>query len=130
MVITSRENVLGAWAYTVGVIIAVAVGVIVGLRLDVPNFKIYSLAASALLVFFGLLIGFLNVNTRDINAFLLAGVSLVLVNSLASQAVSQGVVATGAVGSVLHAVFNSLLLIFVPATVIVALKSLFSITRM
>jgi hypothetical protein len=127
MVIRSQENVFGAWAYTIGVVLAVIIGIVVGL--DVPNINDYKIYASGILVILGLIIGFLNVGSKDMNTFLIAGVSLVIVNSFALDAVSKGILTIGAVGELLGSVFNSLLLLFVPATILVALKLLFSISK-
>jgi hypothetical protein len=134
MVIESKENVFGAWAYTLGVVLAVLVGLVLGLitglNLQIAGVQSYGTYASIILVLFGIAIGLLNVGTKEVNTFLLAGVTLVIVNSFALQAVIKGFFALGPVGAVLGAIFNSLLFLFVPATIIVALKSLFSISRM
>jgi len=134
MVIQSKENQFGAWAYTIGVVLAVLIGLVVGvisgMNLQVPGVASYSTYASVILVLFGIAIGFLNVGTKEVPTFLLAGVTLVIVNSFALQAVIKGFFALGPLGAVLGAIFNSLLFLFVPATIIVALKSLFSISRM
>lgn len=133
MVIKSKENEIGAWAYTLGVVLAVIIGLVLGfisgLDLNVPGSSNYATYASVLLVIFGIAIGLLNVRAENVTTFLLAGVTLVLVNNLALQAVLQGFFVIGPVGSILGAVFQSLLLLFVPATIIVALKSLFSISK-
>ena len=134
MVIRSKENAFGAWAYTLGVVLAVLIGLIVGLisglSLNVPGVANYSTYASIILVIFGIAIGFLNVGSNDVTTFLLAGVTLVIVNSFALQAIIKGFFVVGPTGAILGAIFNSLLFLFVPATIIVALKSLFSISRM
>ena len=116
MPIKSKENLIGAWAFLIGVILAVIIGL----------FKArLGLAASnvilALLVILGLVVGLLNVGDKDIKTFLLAGLSLVIVSYMGSNIL--GII------SQIEEVFNALLIMFIPATVIVALKSVFSIAK-
>ena len=84
MPIRARENVIGAWAFLIGVILAVVVGIFAG-----SNINPIILGVLALL---GLVVGYF-VAEKNIQTFLLAAVSLVIV----SFAGIQGLVLSAAV---------------------------------
>jgi hypothetical protein len=102
---------IGAWAFVIGVILATIFGVLGGLT--------YGLAI--VLVLIGLVVGLLNITDKEIKPFLMAGTVLVIVSSLGRDVL--GIV------SILGNVLDAMLVLFVPATVIVALKSVFSLAR-
>ena len=86
----------------------------------------------AVLIILGLVVGFgfARVSAKDVNSFLLASVSLVIV----SFAGIQGLVLSAAIrgidiGSIISSVLGTLLVLFVPATIIVALKTVFSLAK-
>lgn len=121
MAIRARENLVGAWAFLIGVILAVLVGIFAGNYLN-P-------VILAILAILGLVMGYF-VAEKDVQTFLLASVSLVLV----SYAGVQGLVLSAAisginVGKIISSVMGALLVLFVPATIIVALKTVFSISK-
>ncbi len=128
----ARENLIGVWAYTLGVIIAIIVGVIVGFNLDASSYNTISIWASLILIVLGITIGFMNessIDNRPYNPFLIAGVILVLVSYFGVNSIQSGVLVVGVIGRSIVSIFNSLLLLFVPATIVVALKTLFRLTR-
>lgn len=121
MVIRARENLIGAWAFLVGSVLAVAVGIVAG-----KSINPFILGVLAVL---GLVVGYF-VSEKDVQTFLLAAVSLVIV----SFAGIQGLVLSAAIvgidiGRILSSVLGALLVLFVPATIIVALKTMFSIAQ-
>ncbi len=121
MVIRARENLIGAWAFLVGIIISIAVGIFAGSKIN-P----FILGILAVL---GLIVGYF-VAEKDVQTFLLASVSLVIV----SYAGISGVVLSAAlggidIGRILSSVLGALLVYFVPATIVVALKTMFAISR-
>lgn len=124
MVIRSQENLVGAWAFLIGVLLAVLTGIItVFTRVKINPFLLGFLAL------LGIVVGYF-VAEKDVQTFLLASVSLVLV----SFAGIQGLVLSAAIGGinigrVITSVLGSLLFLFVPATIIVALKTVFSISK-
>ncbi|MDP7323730.1 MAG: hypothetical protein QF632_03135 [Candidatus Woesearchaeota archaeon] len=102
---------VGAWAFLVGVVLAIvlgAVGSISGL-----------LAIS--LVILGIIIGLLNITEKETQPFLMAGVVLVIVSALGQTVLS--------VIPVIARMLSALLILFVPATVIVAVKSVFALAK-
>ncbi|MBS3088154.1 hypothetical protein J4402_00065 [Candidatus Pacearchaeota archaeon] len=124
MPIKSRENLIGAWAFLAGVVLAVSVGIITSFSRI--NTSPIILGVLALL---GIIVGYF-VAEKDIQTFLYASVSLVIV----SFAGIQGLVLDAAIrgieiGSIISSVLGALLVLFVPATIIVALKVVFSIAQ-
>lgn len=120
--VKSRENLLGAYAFLVGVIFAIIMG------LSQKLFSItYSNAPYAFLVVLGIVIGFLNVGDRDSMTFLIASLSLVIVSGFGQSALIY--VSNIPFLSSLTAILAALLVMFVPATIIVALKVVFNLAK-
>jgi len=129
MVIKSRENSIGAWAFLIGVILAAAIGVFSILLVDVFPIRTYSPAIYAILVILGLIVGFsINADGRDANTFLIAGAILVLVSRFGMESVTGSLIGIG-IGELVSSTFAALLALFVPATIIVALKTVFSMAK-
>ncbi len=105
------SNLIGGWAFLIGVILAI----ILGLTATITTSLMW------LLVVIGLVVGFFNIADEETEPFLLSGAVLVIVSSL-----GQGIVG---VSLVFERILDSLLLIFVPATIIVAIKNVFSLAR-
>ena len=121
MSIRSRENLIAAWAFLIGVVLAVVVGLFAGTKSNPIIIGI--------LAILGLVVGYF-VSEKDVQTFLLASVSLVIV----SFAGIQGLVLSAAVlgidiGQIISSILGALLVLFVPATIIVALKVVFSISQ-
>ena len=114
----AKEKMIGAWAFLAGVVLAVIVGL----------FKFTGNWAYIVLVLLGLMIGFLNVGDKDSMTFLLASLALVIVSGMGNNTLIF-ISNLSPVLESLSSVLSSLLVLFVPATVIVALKTVFSIAR-
>ncbi|HJZ19052.1 MAG TPA: hypothetical protein VJ208_03020 [Candidatus Nanoarchaeia archaeon] len=123
----SRENAIGAWAFLAGVILAVVIGLSTTL-LQIPALATYSKQIYAALVLLGIVVGFMNVTGRDSQTFLIAGTVLVIVSKFGMESVSGSLIGIG-LGDAVSSVFGALLTLFTPATIIVALKTVFSIAR-
>ncbi|MBU1136247.1 MAG: hypothetical protein ABIG37_01960 [Nanoarchaeota archaeon] len=108
------KNVIGAWAFLIGVILALIIGLI-GL----------SATWITVLLVLGILIGLLNVGGTELKDFMLAGTVLVIVGSLGGQALYNLTIANISIG----AVFPALVALFVPATIVVALKAVFAMAK-
>lgn len=122
IMVKSRDNLLGAYAFLVGVIFAVAMGIIqkfIG--------STYSNVPYAFLMVLGIIIGFLNWTDRDSTTFLFASLSLVIVSGFGQNALIY--VSNIPILSSLTSILAALLVMFVPATIIVALKTLFNVAR-
>ncbi|MBI4116618.1 hypothetical protein HY449_02655 [Candidatus Pacearchaeota archaeon] len=125
--IISRENKIGAWAFLSGVILAVLIGLSTTL-LPIPALTAYSKQIYSVLVLLGIIVGAMNVTGRDSQTFLIAGAVLVIVSRFGMDSVSGSVIGIGLRDAV-TSVFGALLVLFAPATIIAALKTVFSITR-
>ncbi len=75
----------------------------------------------AILVVLGLIVGILNVTDEEVRPFLTAGTVLVLVSFLGRDVL-------GTV-PILGNILNAVMALFVPATFVVALKSVFSLAK-
>jgi len=120
MAIRSRENVVGAWAFLAGIMLSIVVGVFAG-----GNINPYVVW---ILLGLGILVGYF-ISEKNVRTFLLASVSLVVVSYIGISGMALSAAISGIqIGKVVSSILSSLLLLFVPATIIVALKSVFSIS--
>jgi hypothetical protein len=110
-----KSNLLGAWAFLIGIILAVIFAIIGS----------FSWVAWVMIII-GLLIGILNIKDTETNAFLMAGVILVIVSYFGGD-VFGNIKIAGI--PILSNFLANVLLLFVPATIIVALKSVFSMAH-
>ena len=126
MVIKSRENTIGAQAFLAGVILAVVIGLSTTLlpnALSQYNAQIYSI-----LVILGIIVGFFNIRAEESQTFLWAGAVLVIVSRFGMDSVTGSLLGIG-IGPTVTSIFGALLALFVPATIVVALKTVFSIAK-
>ena len=131
MVIRAKENKLGAWAFLIGVVLAVIIAMIK--FLSISAFAQFNQFFYIILITMGIIIGFINVSPKDINTFLLAGTVLVIVSKFGLEGVIDrlggSLLGITQVGLIAQEIFGGLLVLFIPAVIIVALKSVFSITK-
>ena len=126
--IRSKENSIGAWAFLIGVIIAVITGLLT-LLIPISSITRYSSFIYLILVVLGIIIGAsINVTGKDSQTFLITGAIIVLVSRFGMESVMGSLIGIGA-GETVSSIFASLLALFVPATVIVALKSVFGLAK-
>jgi hypothetical protein len=117
MAIRSREDLVGARAFLIGVILAILIGLFAG-----DNLTPF---VSGILTILGLILGFF-VPERNIQTFLFASVSLVIVSFAGIQGIVLNAAISGVnIGELLASTLGALLVLFVPATIVVALKSVF-----
>lgn len=130
MVIKSRENSVGAWAFLIGVLLAVVIGVSTSSFLSIQSITKYSTQIYGILVLLGLLVGFsIKVSSwKDSQIFLYTGTIIVIVSKFGMESVTGSLIGIG-IGDVVSSTFAALLALFVPATIIVALKTVFSIAN-
>lgn len=112
-----RKNLIGSWSFLVGLILAMILGLgLGGLYQSTLLWVVFSL---------GVVVGLLNITVTEVGAFLTGGTVLVLVSFLGIQV---GIF-EGAVFSVIANVLKGILTLFVPATIIVALRSVFALAK-
>ena len=120
MTIRARENVWGAWAFLAGTILAILVGLFAGDKINQLILWI--------LVGLGLVVGYF-VYDKDSQTFLIASVSLVLASYFGMSGMVLNAAISGVqIGHLISSVLGTLLMLFVPATIVAALKSVFSIS--
>jgi hypothetical protein len=112
--VKKRKGVVGSWAFLIGVIIALVLGLLV----TDPSWRA---ALTTVLVIIGLVVGLLNVTETETTPFLMSGAVLIIASGLGQNSLST----VTWVGGILDA----LLAIFVPATIIVAIKNVFTLAR-
>ena len=127
MVLKSRENSITAKAFLIGVILAVLIGLSTTL-FSIPFLVKYSAQIYAILVILGLVVGFTHKAGKDSQTLLWAGTVLVVVSKFGMDSVRGSLIGIG-VGDAVSSVFGALLALFVPVTIIVALKTVFSIAK-
>lgn len=115
MVKKSGKNLIGAWAFLIGVVLSILIGlfsVYLGSKITI---------ILGILVVLGIIVGLLNVKGKESSKFLLASLALVIVGYM-----GQGVLS---IIPQIGAILSALLVLFVPATIIVALKNVFDIAK-
>ncbi len=107
---------LGAWAFLVGIIVAITIGAGVSQA---------TTTTVGVLAFLGILVGLLNVTDEETMPFLMAGTVLVIVAGMGGSTIK----ATLGVGNILSGILDAIMILFVPATIVVALKSVFKMAK-
>lgn len=128
MPLRAKENSIGAWAFLIGVVLACIIGLSSAKLLPIEEINIYSSAIYGILIILGIVVGFMNVAGKDSQTFLLAGAVLVIVSGFGMDSVSGSLIGFP-IANAVKTVFGALLTLFVPATIIVALKTVFSIAN-
>ncbi|MEM3074483.1 MAG: hypothetical protein QW727_00885 [Candidatus Pacearchaeota archaeon] len=116
----SKENLFGAYVLLSGVIIALVLGFFQASILSGYKPWIY-----LLLAILGIIVGAASVraDSREATTFLLASISIVIVSSIGQV----NLILVGNIGVKIVVILNALLTMFIPATIVVALKTVFSV---
>ena len=104
------KAMLGRWAFLIGVVLAVIFG-----------FFTAGVWLSWLLVVIGLVVGLVNISDKEVGQFLTAGTVMVLMGYFGGQTLASV--------AYLSSIFTNILTLFVPATIVVAVKSVLSLAR-
>jgi len=116
--VASKSQGGSSWAFIVGVIIAIVLGLVGSVMGPIASGWLLSL-----LIILGLIVGFTNVAGKESKDFLLAAVALVIIAFAGSQ-----LAGVNYIGVYLDGVFSGLLALIVPAGVVVALKDIWAIS--
>ena len=108
---SGKGNLIGGWAFLIGVILAIVLGAIG---------EVGGIMAT-ILVIVGLIVGLLNIADEEASPFLMSGAVLIIAGGLGADQLSAIPLVNG--------ILQALLTIFVPATIIVAVKNVFSLAR-
>ena len=121
MPIRSRENLIGAWAFLAGIVLAVLAGIFAQ--------RAISPLIIIILALLGVFVGYF-VSEKNVQTFLIASVSLVITSFAGIQGLVLSAALVGIdVSRILSSILGSLLILFVPTTIVVALKTVFSIAK-
>lgn len=104
-------NFIGALAFLIGVVLAIIFGIFGSLTATIIT----------ILVVIGLIVGLLNIADSEASPFLISGAVLIIATSLGGNVF-------GTI-PVLGNILDALLAIFVPATIVVAIRNVFSLAR-
>ncbi|MBI3334531.1 hypothetical protein HYZ97_03525 [Candidatus Pacearchaeota archaeon] len=106
-----KGNLIGSWSFLIGVILAIILGLFGSVT---GNILI-------ILVVIGLIVGLLNIADKEAGPFLLSGAVLIIASAFGGD-VLQAI-------TLVDNILNALLAIFVPATIIVAIRNVFGLAR-
>ncbi|HLC54761.1 MAG TPA: hypothetical protein VJK07_04020 [Candidatus Nanoarchaeia archaeon] len=122
--IRARENMMGAWTFLIGVIVATVGGIVLSFGYGVNPIIL------AILAVLGFVAGFtVDVESSGGNKFLMSAVALVIVSFAGQQGIA-GVQFIGInIGKIISSTLAGLLVMLVPATMVVAIKNLFSLSQ-
>lgn len=111
----SGRNLIGSWSFLIGLVLAIILGLGLG--------GTYQTTLLWVVFLLGIVIGLLNIATDEVGAFLTGGTILVLVSFLGIQ--------VGVFKQVtpIANILSGILTLFVPATIIVALRSVFVLAK-
>ena len=115
------DKKIGEYSFIVGVVIAIVLGLFAAQIQGTVEAALVSL-----LVILGLVVGFLNVASKETKDFLTVGVIL-LITAYVGGAI--GLAKVMYVGTYLAGIFNNLVAFVAPAVVIVALKDVLRMAR-
>ena len=111
------RNLIGSWSFLIGIILAIILGLGLG--------GAYQSTMIWVVFVLGLLVGLLNIATEEVHGFLWGGTVLVLVSYLGVQV---GVFNSASLTPLAN-ILKGIMTLFVPATIIVALRSVFVLAK-
>ena len=104
------KEMLGKWAFIIGLIISIIAGIV-----NIGN------SGLAWLVALGIIVGFINVTSKEVTGFLIATIALMMVGSVGLN--------LPAVGTFVTSIVTAFISFVAGAAFIVAIKEVFAITR-
>ncbi len=107
-----KRNKMGQWAFMLGIVIAI-VGAFVGTYADMVTF---------LLVLMGIVVGLLNITQKEVSAFLLAVIALLMVGAAGLERLPM-------IGDTVGLTLGNISTFVAPAAVIVALKAVWQMGK-
>jgi hypothetical protein len=116
---TNVASMIGFWAFIIGLVIALAVGIMAALG----TAEAIMPATIIVLIILGLLIGFLNITAKEILLFLVATIALIVVGGVFAP------LTTFSVGKILDAVLALVATLMAPAAIVAAIKALWAVGK-
>jgi hypothetical protein len=129
MGIISKENSFGAWMFLIGIILAIVIGVAASSFIPILKIRTYTVYIYSALILIGVVVGFsIRISNKDYQTFLITGAVIVIVSKFGMDTVTNSFIGIG-IGETVGATFAALSILFIPATIIFALKTVFSLAR-
>ncbi len=116
---TNVAGMIGFWAFIVGLIIAVVVGIMAALGMATA----FMPAVIIILIILGLIIGFLNITAKEIVLFLVATIALIVVGGVFAPLKTFGI------GAMLDSILALIATLMAPAAIVAAIKALWSVGK-
>ncbi len=110
-----KQSSVGNWAFLLGVLIAIIVGIFG---------NVFSWVGLVLLVL-GLIVGFMNIKTREVTGFLIASIALLAVSSAAG--LTEIDMLLPSIGTYVASIVSALVAFVAPAALVIALKEIYMI---
>ena len=117
--VRSKENLWGAYAFLIGVVLAVVFGFLTKSP-EKAGGEFYTV-----LILIGIIVGFTISGDKSSVTFLTASISLVIVGALGNEPLIF-IAQNNFVVNALRNILFSLMVLFIPATIVVSLKTVFS----
>ena len=116
---TNILSMIGFWAFIVGLIIAVVVGIMAALGMATAIMP----AAIIILIILGLIVGFLNITAKEFMLFLVATIALIVVGGVFAPLKTFGI------GAILDGILALVATLMAPAAIVAAIKALWALGR-
>ena len=111
------NQTIGSWAFILGVLIAIIAGLAAAMVVE------YAAMITLVLIILGLIVGFLNINDKETQPFLVATIALMAVKlSLHELDILN-------IGAYLTAIVGNLAAFVAPAALILALKAIYKLGK-
>jgi|SRR4030042_1651072 len=112
-------SMVGFWAFIVGLVIAVVVGIMAALGMATAIMP----AAIIILIILGLIVGFLNITAKEFMLFLVATIALIVVGGVFAPLKTFGI------GAILDGILALVATLMAPAAIVAAIKALWALGR-
>jgi hypothetical protein len=110
-------SMVGFWAFIVGLVIAIVVGILAALGMA----TVIMPAIIIVLIILGLIVGFLNITAKEIVLFLVATIALIVVGGVFAPLRTFGI------GAILDDILALVATLMAPAAVVAAIKALWAV---
>lgn len=111
---------IGAYAFLVGIAIAILAGIAGGLV------TAYAGAITLILVILGLIVGYLNISDKEVLIFVVVSIGLMVAGS--ANLTSIDMLVPG-MGTVLQAILANIVVFIAPAVIVVGLKTVYALAK-
>lgn len=115
------EKKIGQYSFVIGMVIAVVVGLAIPALAELEPWLV------SLMIVLGLIVGFLNVATKESQQFLIVGVVLVLLTYAGGAGNTLGTVMY--IGAYLSGIFQAIMAFVIPAVIVVGLKTVWKLAK-